>query len=168
MGKHEFYSSKAIKKDTEQLNDIGVQVEKKRIKLRCKCRHRDKNGDITTVNGTKKLENGEVIIVKDGVKYNIKIYRCSICGAQIVKLKLSNEEAGEMFDKMISLLDYYKFAIPGNSDKDLEQLANISEAQYALAKLKPVYAVLRKQVEKRNKNRDRDRDSGSCYIKSNY
>lgn len=158
MGKHEFYSSKAIKKDTEQLNDIGVQVEKKRIKLRCKCRHRDKNGDITTVNGTKKLENGEVI----------KIYRCSICGAQIVKLKLSNEEAGEMFDKMISLLDYYKFAIPGNSDKDLEQLANISEAQYALAKLKPVYAVLRKQVEKRNKNRDRDRDSGSCYIKSSY
>ena len=158
MGKHEFYSSKAIKKDTEQLNDIGVQVEKKRIKLRCKCRHRDKNGDITTVNGTKKLENGEVI----------KIYRCSICGAQIVKLKLSNEEAGEMFDKMISLLDYYKFAIPGNSDKDLEQLANISEAQYALAKLKPVYAVLRKQVEKRNKNRDRDRESGSSYIKSNY
>ena len=158
MGKHEFYSSKAIKKDTEQLNDIGVQVEKKRIKLRCKCRHRDKNGDITTVNGTKKLENGEVI----------KIYRCSICGAQIVKLKLSNEEAGEMFDKMISLLDYYKFAIPGNSDKDLEQLANISEAQYALAKLKPVHAVPRKQVEKRNKNRDRDRESGSCYIKSSY
>lgn len=160
MGKHEFYSSKAIKKDTEQLNDIGVQVEKKRIKLRCKCRHRDKSGEIATVDGIKKLENGETI----------KVYRCSICGAQIIKLKgIDVAESNEMFDRMTSLLDYYKFAISGNSDNDLEMLANIGEVQYALAKLKPVYGRLRKQVEKRNRDRDnRNRESGSGYIRSNY
>ena len=156
MGKEFYSTNKAIKKDSEQLNDIGVQVEKRRIKLRCKCRHRDKNGEITTVQGTKKLDNGETI----------KIYRCTSCGAQIIKLNLSTEESNKTFDKTISLLYYYNFAISGNSEEDIDRLELVSEAQYALSKLKPLYAVLRKQVEKRNKNRDKDHSSGSCYIRN--
>lgn len=157
MGKN--YSAKAIKKDTEELDNLNVQIEKRRIKLRCSCNHRYKDGELAIVDGTKKLPNGDTL----------KIYQCKICKAQIVRLRLDNEASDELFNKMISHLDYFKFATTGNSEKDEERLEKIGKVQYALHELKPVYKKLREAAEKRNKQRDRrNNDGGSSYIRSNY